>query len=484
MGERYLATLLMTVKQVDFFNRVRLFTDAVVNNTIFFLEKNPPHSKTLVKRVLHKESFENIENLDTLSQQSYKSKVFRQFVLTDKLSNVVDLEEICYCTKAMVLHAENRAFRKEDLISDLPTEIHVKKYLDGENLIREFSIDRLRYLEWNTQRVPSQISRRTIPEIYDLPKIIVSMTSHFTYDRGLEYGDGFYVPDSVRICVRWDSICAVKRLASEPRQMYELSKKQQRLLGDTKGKKVKIYEYAQSKADRAKDFDLRYIAAILGSSLGKRLLQLNNRDENIMAVSKDGSLPKSRIYPDDLKEFPIKIISLAEQQPFIERVNCLIEYNWNLTAFSNLGDKIKFDYDAQDPVVQVEFLRVFDSLDLACWNFLNAEPQRFEVTGDRNQPIRKIKVRNDTLLNGRDELLRSDSPLVLDFLQQYLAQYEKQGLTWTDLLTEGKIPKIDEDLQRIFAEIDRLESDIRQQINHLRSLYKELDEMVNHLYAQ
>jgi hypothetical protein len=471
-----------TVMQVDFFNRVRIFTDAVVNNTIFFLENTPPSITSNVKRVLHKETFEELEELETLSQELHKAKVFRQFVATEVLENVIDLEEICYCTKAMVLHAENGSFKKEDLISNTLTKKHTKKYLDGENLIREFTVDKLRYLEWNTPRVPNQISRKTIIELYDLPKILVGMTSHFTYDRGVEEGDGFYVPHSVYIAVRWDLAGKIKRLENEPRQMYELSKKQQRLLGDAKGKKVQVYEYAQQKAKLAKNFDLRYITAILASSFGKRFLQFNNRDENIMTVSRSGSLPKSRIYPDDIKEFPIKNISLAEQQPFIERVNSLIEYNWNLTEFSTLGDKIKFDYDDNEPLVEVRFLRVFNSLNIACWNFLNAEPQRFEVIGDRDRPISKIKVKNDTILNGGDKLLRSDSPLVLDYLEQYLSQYEKRGLTWINLLTEGKIPKTDADIERIFAEQDRLALEIRQKIADIRCIYKELDEMVNRLY--
>jgi len=476
-----------TVTQVDFFNRVRLFTDAVVNNTIFFLENTPPSVTSTVKRILHKEIFEEVEELEALSQELYKGKVFRQFVDTEVLEDVIDLEEICYCTVGMVLNADETkakgAFKKYELLSNSLDTIHTQKYLDGENLIREFGIDTIRYLEWGTERVPHQIRRATITELYDYPKILFGMTSYPSYDRGLEGGDGFYVPDSVRICISWDSICAIQHLENEPRQMYELSKKQQRLLGDAKGKKVQVYKYAQQRATLAKNFDLRYIAAILASSFGKRFLQFNNRDENIMTVNRGGSLPKSRIYPDDLKEFPIKNISLAKQKPFIERVNSLIEYNWNLTDFSNLGDKIKFGYDDNEPVIEVKFLRVFNSLDIACWNFLNAEPQRFEVIGDRDRPISKIKVKNDTILNGREELLRSDSSLVLSYLEHYLSQYEKRGLTWINLLTEGKIPKTDADIERIFAEQDRLAREIRQKIDDIRSMYQKLDEMVNRLYG-
>ncbi|OBQ37963.1 MAG: hypothetical protein AN485_08530, partial [Anabaena sp. MDT14b] len=309
-------------------------------------------------------------------------------------------------------------------------------------------IDKIRYLEWGTSRVPNNISRATIPELYNYPKILFGMTSFPTYDRGIAEGDGFYVPDSVRICVRWDDVYKVKRLEKEKRQMYELSKKRQKLIGDGKGKKLQIYQYAEEKIKIAEKFDLRYIAAILASSFGKRFLLLNNRDENIMSVNSETQIAKSRIYPDDLKEFPIKNISLEEQQPFIDYVNHLIESNWNLYTLTQLGHKIKFDYSDSDPTIEVNFRQVFENLNLPCWNFLNAEPHRFEIIGERNQTITKIKIKDDKLLNVRQELIFSESTIVLEFLKIYLQQYEKRGLTWTDLIQEGKIPKTDEYIQQ------------------------------------
>ena len=55
-------------------------------------------------------------------------------------------------------------FKKDDLLSNQIDPIHQKKYVDSENIIREFSVDKLRYLEWETDRVPTKISRVTIPE--------------------------------------------------------------------------------------------------------------------------------------------------------------------------------------------------------------------------------------------------------------------------------------------------------------------------------
>nr|CUM62003.1 protein of unknown function [Planktothrix agardhii] len=237
----------LKIIQVDFFNNVRLFTDAMVNNTIFFLENVKPESLTQVKRVLHSNTLEQIEPLEPLSQQNYQGQVFRQFINTQNLENVIDLEKICYCTKAMVLHSESGLFKKDDLLSLSSSKEHTKKYIDGENIIRNFAIDKIRYLEWGTERVPSQVSRATIPELYDYPKILFGMTSYPTYDRGLSHGDGFYIPDSVRFCIKWDTVFQIKRLANEPRQMYEFSKKQQRILGEGKGKKLKFMSMLNNK---------------------------------------------------------------------------------------------------------------------------------------------------------------------------------------------------------------------------------------------
>jgi hypothetical protein len=476
----------LTINQVDFFNNVRIFSDAVVNNTVLFLEKIPPGDDHQVKRVLHTGSFTEIQEINPLNQSEYQGKVFRQFVVNDNFEDVTYLEDICYCTVGMVLNADETkakgAFKKDILLSSQVDKIHSKKYIDGENIIRELAIDNIRYLEWDTERVPGQIRRATIPELYNYPKILFGMTSFPTYDRGIAEGDGFYVPDSVRICVRWDDVYKVKRLEKEKRQMYELSKKRQKLIGDGKGKKLRIYQYAEEKIKIAEKFDLRYIAAILASSFGKRFLLLNNRDENIMSVNSETQIAKSRIYPDDLKEFPIKNISLEEQQPFIDYVNHLIESNWNLYTLTQLGHKIKFDYSDSDPTIEVNFRQVFESLNLPCWNFLNAEPHRFEIIGKRNQTITKIKIKDDKLLNVRQELIFSESTMVLEFLKIYLQQYEKRGLTWTDLIQEGKIPKTDEYIQQIFDECTRLQTAITDTISDIRSTYKQLDEMVSQLY--
>ncbi len=471
----------LTILQVDFFNNVKIFSDAVVNNTIFFLENKVLENTHQTQRFLHSDSFDNIEQLPSLNQQEYKANVFRQFVVNQTWENTIDLEDICYCTKAMVLHSEDKEFKKDDLISDAEDNIHSKKYVDGENIIREFAVNKIRYLEWNTARVPSKISRATIPELYDFSKILFGMTSFPTYDRGNKKGDGFYVPDSVRICVRWDDVYKVKRLKSESRQMYEISKKRQRLLGDEAGKKIQIYEYAKNKINLAKQFDLRYIIAILASTFGKRFLLLNNRDENIMTTNTQNNTAKSRIYPDDLKEFPIKNISKGEQKPYITKVDKLVKLNWEIYEYNQQGHEIKFNYNLE-PTINIDFLVIFNQLNFECWDFIDAEDQLFEIVGDRTLPITKIKVKDNHIVNGRDKLIYTESELVLQFLSKYLPQFEKRGFNYISLLNIAKIPKTDDSLALLFQESNQLETQIKSIIQSIRETYQELDQMVNKLY--
>ena len=66
--------------------------------------------------------------------------------------------------------------------------------------------------------------------------------------------------------------------------------------------------------------------------------------------------------------------------------------------------------------------------------------------------------------------------------KQYLPQFESRGRTWQSLLTDGKIPKTDADIQKVFGECDRMTAEIKQKIEDIRNTYQELDEMVNKLY--
>lgn len=99
------------------------------------------------------------------------------------------------------------------------------------------------------------------------------------------------------------------------------------------------------------------------------------------------------------------------------------------------------------------------------------------------RPAELIKIIENKLLIGRTELLQSNSPLVLKYLSCYLPQFESRGSTWQSLLSEGKIPRADSDIENLFAECDRQATEIQQKIDNICNTYQELNEMVNRLYG-
>lgn len=62
-------------------------------------------------------------------------------------------------------------FGKEDLISEIQTEIHSKKYVEGKDISR-YKIDTIRFLEWKTDRCPNKVRRPTFEELYHGKKIL------------------------------------------------------------------------------------------------------------------------------------------------------------------------------------------------------------------------------------------------------------------------------------------------------------------------
>lgn len=438
----------MTLLQIDFFEGVRLFYDAAVNNVIFIAENKLPTSENNLARFWHRdgENLETFFNQDQVNQLELGEQIFRQRSIYLDFSETILLDEIVYISEGMNLASHDKRypgeFTKDDLISDIQDESHPVRYIEGKD-IGIYQINQVRYLEYGENlRAPAKIRRPTFPEIYAHKHIVVGHTSGVTI-----VDAGFFNPHSVRILLPWFHLVKIEN-RSVPRNLAETNKK------------------------ISQKFSLQYLAAILNSKLINSFIDatgVGTRDET---------------FSDDLRKIPIKNITLRRQQRFIEQVDNLIAWNWEIYEWRKLGYQIEFKYDDREPKINVDFLRVLEQINPSSWSFFNAEPQRVEVMGDRNELISKVKIKGDKLIIGRNsELLQSDSPLVLEYLRRYLPQFENRGRTWQNLLSEGKIPKTDADIQRIFGECDRLTTEISQKIADIRNTYQELDEMVNKLYG-
>ncbi|WP_321468325.1 TaqI-like C-terminal specificity domain-containing protein [Halarcobacter sp.] len=202
---------------------------------------------------------------------------------------------------------------KDDLISNFADATHTKPYIEGKD-IEAYKIERIRYLEWGTNRSPALLRRPTFPELYIYPKIMMgSMTSGIYDDTGLVSNH------SVLISTKWDNLALV----------------------DNKSINMSIGKYYGVKGDdiqaikddlilNSKDFNIKYCLSILNSSFAKRFFE---------TIGRSGV----GLYPDDIKKLPIKKIPLQEQEVFADKVDEIMELKKDLLNQDTLALEKELD---------------------------------------------------------------------------------------------------------------------------------------------
>ena len=260
-----------TVEEVHFFGGVKLFDDASVQNTITIATRRKPTEKSHTDRFWHvgkpKRGSRSQVEKQRLRQSEYKGDIFRQELPTLELRNdvvAIPLEDICYISKGMVVHADEKknrgAFKMEDLMADSTDRLHPAPFVGGKD-IDHFGAKNIRYIEYgDNTRVPSQVSRPTFPELYDRPKLMAARFGGFAYDDGEWADEGFLKCNhTVIILMPWRHLKGVdnKSIGIAPAQRkyqeekseevdpwYALafldSEQMERLLGGAKRSSIKV----------------------------------------------------------------------------------------------------------------------------------------------------------------------------------------------------------------------------------------------------
>lgn len=271
------------IEQIDFFENVHIFKGVGVENVLLFI-KNSHKTDFLTRRILHKDEFDNVTNLESLNGINYPNELFRKDKRFDDkklLKDSVSLGDICYISKGMVLNSDESSekgkWKKEDLIQDTKDKIHTEPYVEAKNIGR-YEIRKIRYLEWNTDRVPSKLSRPTFPELYKAPKIMRGRMCDATLDlNGLKTNDSIY--NIVRFIDLKDiDNTSIKNVI-------------------TKYTSMKNREEVEKLSEK---FNLKYLLGIINSSLAKKFMNDIRRS-------------RLSIYPEDLRQLPIKIPKEKEE---------------------------------------------------------------------------------------------------------------------------------------------------------------------------
>lgn len=313
---------------VVFLEKLGIFSDASWQDNIVFCFSRgvPAEDHKFERRTSRKlDSERNLvfEPLDVMVQaEANVERLFskRPEVRLD-LNDTVRWEEICYVSKAMVLHAteklhdgdpvlvpssynpalyseqiiedlgakgkrvRHKYFGRDDLVAEARDAVHTRMYIGSRGVLRG-GVGRAQWLEYGAHtRCPSRVSRPTFPQLYDRDKVMFGAFTGVAVDDGTA-GGWFVVPHTVRIAVKWCDLEGVN----------------QRTLDDAREALRKDKRYSP---EQSRELSVWYLCAIALSEPIQRWLYVNKRSM------------KDDVYPEDIKAIPVKRISLADQEPYI-----------------------------------------------------------------------------------------------------------------------------------------------------------------------
>jgi len=309
------------INRINFLNDIKVF-EAGVKNIIIEYQKENNANNTPVK-IKHTPSFTDFIFLPTRKQNELGEFVFKlddEKKVIGNLQNTLYWGEIFYVSVGLVLQAEEKQWKgefvKDDLISDIKDKIHSKHYIEAK-WTQKYCVEKIKYLEWDTERVPFKIRRPTFPELYIPKKIIRGRMTNAIYD-----DIGLLCNDSCFVSVLWKDLHGV-----ENRSIAGSIKK------DFKIKNID--QFRKKLEENSVGFDLKYLLAILNSKLGNFYLSQVRRSQ-------------LGFYPDDLKKLPIKIISNYDQQPLITLVDQILAITKSSDYLQNLDKQAKVkEYEKQ-----------------------------------------------------------------------------------------------------------------------------------------
>jgi len=250
-----------------------------------------------VSKIIRQEVFENIRQEKMIPLTKF-NKLGRDAFRKDyqEVSLNVETEklgDICYISYGLRPNSDERywkgEFTKNDLIRDTKDSIYCRRYIEGKD-IDKYVINKIKFLEWNTDRVPRKLVRKTFPELYDRPKILRGRVTGAIYD-----DSNLVCNDSILVFVRFIDLAGVynrsiknsiSKFNSLPRRELE---------------------------EKSKDYDLKYLLTIINSRLAYHYLN-NHRRHRL----------ENYFYPDDLRKLPIPKIALDNQQSLITLVDQIL----------------------------------------------------------------------------------------------------------------------------------------------------------------
>ena len=268
--------------------------NAAVNTSSIFIQKNKP---TKDHEIL-------IDNKYNIKQSTITEEGFFFDEKTIKLQQIkikpetYKIEEICFVTSGMKLDGTDEngnKFTKKDLISEIKDDVHTHEYIEPKD-IEKYGLKRIRYLEYNSPRVPDKISKKSFKELYTIPeKILTNAIGEFktTYDT-----NQLLTEHTTIHCSLWKYLEGINN----------------RSIGNVENRK--------EKEELSEKYNTKYITAILNSPIGTLLLnQIRGNDKHI--------------YTSHIKQIPIAKADIETQNKIAEQVDIMMDKDASNNAKAN-----------------------------------------------------------------------------------------------------------------------------------------------------
>ncbi len=280
--------------------KVNVFEEATVRNCILSFDKKHSESfQTQFTTLSEDKRFNSLGKEEIKNIVTGKNKTWDISRIGNKVENIISsyrLGDFCYLSVGMVLNADEKKhkgeFTKDDLLSDSLDAIHSKPYVEAK-FISPYKVNSFKWLEWNTERCPGYIRRKTFPELYTKPKLLsnrLGKPQSFFDQEGT-----YYHSDSMYSIVLWKDLAGInnKSITNSIRNFC---------IGKTR----------QELESLSEKVSLKFLLGLLNSKLGEKLISQERGSDY-------------HIYPEHLRNIPIIIPEKEQNDRIEELVDLIIE---------------------------------------------------------------------------------------------------------------------------------------------------------------
>ncbi len=444
------------IDEISFFPQMKLFEDAAVENTVFFVTKTDAAETDLTLKQWHGEIVGSVFKSESVSQTELGEKIFRQTVQTDEFSDTTLLQEICYISVGMVLNSHEvnfpNEFKKEDLLSNAQDENHQISYIEGENL-NAYEISDLKFLEYGEGlRAPERIRRQTFPELYDRRKIMRGETSSAWLDNGTAIRNGWiFCNHSVILFVPWAELNGIenKSINNELRKQAVERESLEKI---------------------SENFALEYILAVMNATKTREIL-----------VGTTVSARRSRFQPDDFRKLPVPSATAEEQAVITEKVARMLELGEDFLNLRREGWQIK---TADNKTIAPALLAKYPSirknpLALAkiAWGMTILEPTAY---------LAELRRKDNIFLRGRNQKVVEFSAQIdadaLEWIERQFKQFPAD-LSFQSAEAESvEIPISPAEAVKALELLQKEERQIKDKVDEFNLLKSKVNDLVEDLY--